>query len=112
MQSTVNGNSVQYIIELDKKARERTAEAKREAEKIIAEAEEKKAQLLKNYHADSEKHLEIVERTYHDDADKRIEKIEAEKQKKLDEFDKRLSENREALADKIFESVTGTKRRR
>lgn len=112
MQSTVNGNSVQHIIELDKRARERTAEAKSEAERIIAEAEEKKAQLLKSYHDDSKKHLDIVEKTYREEADNKIEQIEAEKQKKLDAFDKRLSENREALADKVFEAVTGTKRRR
>lgn len=112
MQSTVNGSSVQYIIELDKKARERAAEAKTEAERITAEADEKKAQLLKNYRDDSRKHLEIVEKTYREEADRKIEQIEEEKQKKLDEFDKRLDENREALADKVFEAVTGTKRRR
>lgn len=112
MQSTVNGNSVQHIIELDKKARQRVAEAKSEAERIIAEAEEKKEQLLKNYRDDSKKHLNIVEKTYRDEADKKIEAIEAEKQAKLDVFDKRLDEHREELMNSIFEAVTGTKRRR
>lgn len=111
MQSTVNGNSIQYIIELDKKARQRVAEAKGEAEKIISESERKKEQLLKNYHDDSQKHLSIVEKTYRDEADKKIEAIEAEKNKKLDAFDKRLDECRKELMDSIFEAVTGTKRR-
>lgn len=112
MQSTVNGSSVQYIIELDKKARLRVAEAKSEAERITAEAEKKKEQLLKSYRDDSKKHLSIVEKTYRDEADKRIEAIEAEKRAKLEAFDKRLDEHREELMDGIFEAVTGTKRRR
>ncbi len=72
MQSTVNGNSIQHIIELDKKARQRVAEAKSEAEKIISESERKKEELLKKYHEDSQKHLNIVEKTYRDEADKKI----------------------------------------
>ncbi len=112
MQSTVNGSSIQYIIELDKKARERTAEARKEAERITAKAEEKKAALLKNYQNDSKKQLEIVEATYRREAEEKIAEIEADKEKKLRDFDKKLDENREMLADSIFEAVTGSKRGR
>lgn len=112
MQSTVNINSVQHIIELDKKARQRVAEAKSEAERIIAEAEEKKEQLLKKYNDDSKKHLDNVKKTCSDEASKKIEEIESEKQAKLAAFDKRLAEHREELMNSIFEAVTGTKRRR
>ena len=42
MQSTVNGRSIQTIIEMDKQARQRVMDAVKEAEEIIAQAVEHK----------------------------------------------------------------------
>lgn len=111
MLSMVNGNSIQYIIELDKKARERSAEAKNEADKILAQAKEKQEQIFKSCRSDSERRLEEFKNSCRTETNRRIDEIEAQKQKKLEAFDKRLDENRESLADEIFEAATGTKRR-
>ncbi len=111
MQNTVNESSIQTIIEMDKKAREKVANAQKEAEKINAEAEGKKKKMLSDYREHSQKRLETVEQTFGDEAGKKINNINAEKDKKIAEFDKRLEENRNSLKDSIFEAVTGCKRR-
>ena len=111
MQSTVNGSSIQTIIEMDKKAREKVANAKREAEEINSEAEGKKKQMLSDYLEHSKKRLETVEQSYRREADEKISQIDAEKDKKISDFDKMLNENRNSMMNSIFEAVTGCKRR-
>lgn len=112
MQDMANGNSIRYIVELDKKARERVAEAARQAEKIDADAQNKKHELLSNYSTHAKERLEIVEKSYRESAEDKIRLIEEDKQRKMEAFDSVLNENREKLADQIFEAVTGSRRRK
>lgn len=112
MEKLVNGTSIRYIVELDKKARERVAEAKREAMRIESEAESKKEKLLSDYNEQAKERLQIMEDSYRAETEKEIARIEAEKKRKIEAFDSALSENREKLMDGIFEAVTGAKRRK
>lgn len=112
MQKLAAGSSIRYIVELDKKARERVAEAKRRAEETEAQAESKKAKMIADYNENARQSLREMEKSYREEADKEMGRIEAEKTAKKEDFDKALSANREALADKVFEAVTGRKRRR
>lgn len=112
MQELVTGTSIRYIVELDKKARERVAEARRQAEEIDFEAENKKKQMISEYKENAEESLRIMEEAYRAETDEKITQIEADKNKKIENFDKALSDNRERLADQVFEAVTGKKRRK
>lgn len=112
MEKLVNGTSIRYIVELDKKARERVAEAKREAMRIESEAESKKEKLLSDYNEQAKERLQIMEDSYRAETEKEIARIEAEKKRKIEAFDSALSENREKLMDGVFEAVTGVKRRK
>lgn len=112
MEKLVNGTSIRYIVELDKKARERVAEAKREAMRIENEAESKKEKLLSDYNEQAKERLQIMEDSYRAETEKEIVRIEAEKKRKIEAFDSALSENREKLMDGVFEAVTGAKRRK
>lgn len=112
MEKLVNGTSIRYIVELDKKARERVAEAKREAMRIETEAEGKKKAMLSDYSKQSEERLKIMEDSVRSDTEKEIARIESERKQKTVAFDKVLSENREKLMDEVFEAVTGAKRRK
>lgn len=107
----MNGNSVKNIVELDKRARERVAEARRKAEQIDAEAKEKTKQLLQDYKDHSRLRLEMLEQSYMAQTDKKLSDIEANKLKKIAAFDKALSDNREALEEQIFNAVIGKERR-
>jgi vacuolar-type H+-ATPase subunit H len=111
MQKLVNGTSIRYIVDLDKKARERVNEARREAESIENEAESKKNKMRIDYDEQARERLGKMESSYRFEAEKKISKIEADKNKKTQAFDKALSQNREKLLDEVFEAVTGTKRR-
>ena len=111
MQKLVNGTSIRYIVDLDKKARERVNEARREAESIENEAESKKNKMRIDYEEQARESLGKMESSYRFEAEKKISKIEADKNKKTQAFDKALSQNREKLLDEVFEAVTGTKRR-
>lgn len=112
MQELVTGTSIRYIVELDKKARERVAQARRQAEEIDFEAENKKKQMISEYKENAEESLRIMEEAYRAETDEKITQIEADKNKKIENFDKALSDNRERLADQVFEAVTGKKRRK
>lgn len=112
MEKLVNGTSIRYIVELDKKARERVAEAKREAMRIESEAERKKEELLADYSKQAKEGLQAMEENYRAETEKEIARIEAEKKRKTEAFDSALSENREKLMDEVFEAVTGAKRRK
>lgn len=112
MEKLVNGTSIRYIVELDKKARERVAEAKRKAMRIESEAESKKEKLLSDYNEQAKERLQIMEDSYRAETEKEIARIEAEKKRKIEAFDSALSENREKLMDGVFEAVTGAKRRK
>lgn len=112
MQELVTGTSIRYIVELDKKARERVAQARRQAEEIDLEAENKKKQMISDYKENAEESLRIMEESYRAESDEKIAQIEADKNKKIENFDKALSDNRERLADQVFEAVTGKKRRK
>lgn len=112
MRDTANGNSIRYIIELDKKARERVAEAMRQAEEIDVNAQEKKHKLLSDYSTHAKERLEMVEKSYRESAEEKLRVIEDDKKKKMEAFDSALSKNREMLADQVFEAVTGSKRRK
>lgn len=105
-----SGNSIQYIIELDKKARERVAQAVKQAEEIDVEAQHKKEEMLKEYQEHSRSRLETAEQSYRQDAEARIAEIEAEAKKKTDAFDRSFDENKQALEKKIFQAVTGSER--
>ncbi len=111
MQKLVNGTSIRYIVDLDKKARERVNEARREAESIENEAESKKNKMRIDYDEQARERLGKMESSYRFEAEKKISKIEADKNKKTQAFDKALSQNREKLLDEVFEAVTGIKRR-
>ena len=111
MQKLVNGTSIRYIVDMDKKARERVNEARREAESIENEAESKKNKMRIDYDEQARERLGKMESSYRFEAEKKISKIEADKNKKTQAFDKALSQNREKLLDEVFEAVTGTKRR-
>ena len=111
MQKLVNGTSIRYIVDLDKKARERVNEARREAESIENEAESKKNKMRIDYDEQARERLGKMESSYRFEAEKKISKIEADKNKKTQAFDKALSQNREKLLDEVFEVVTSTKRR-
>ncbi|HBH94231.1 MAG TPA: hypothetical protein DDX91_00640 [Ruminococcaceae bacterium] len=111
MQSTVNGSSIQTIIEMDKRARERVANAKKDAEEIRAEAEGKKKQLLSEYRSNSQKSLQELEKSCRNEADEEIGRINADRDKKTAELDRKLDQNRNLLMNNIFEAVTGCKRR-
>lgn len=112
MKSTFSGSSIQTIIEMDKKAREKVAEAQRQAVEINADAEEQKKKLLSKYRENSESRLEAAEKEFRRDAEEKINLINAQRDKKIAEFDKTLEENRDSLKDSIFENITGCKRRR
>lgn len=111
MQSTVNGGSIKTIIEMDKKAREKVADAKQQAERINAEAEEEKKKLLCEYNTNYKNRLEAEEQTCRSEAEAKIKEIQAKRDKKIADFDKILNDNRDSLMDSIFEAVTGSKRR-
>ncbi len=111
MQKLVNGTSIRYIVDLDKKARERVAEARQEAVRIENEAEHKKNKMRADYHEQAKARLEETERSYRSEADKKIAEIETEKNKKIQAFENVLSQNREKLMNEVFEAVTGAKRR-
>ena len=108
----MNGNSIRNIVELDKRARERVAEARRQAEQIDAEAKEKTKQLLQDYKDHSRLRLEMMEQTYMAETDKKLSDIEANKRKKIAAFDKAMSENSKALEEQIFNAVIGKEWRR
>lgn len=112
MRDMANGNSIRYIIELDKKARERVAEATRQAEEIDADAQNKKRKLLSDYSTHAKERLEMFEKSYRESAEEKIRLIEDDKRKKMEAFDSALNKNREMLADQVFEAVTGSKRRK
>ena len=112
MEKLVNGTSIRYIVELDKKARERVAEAKREAMRIEAEAESKKREILSDYNKEAEERLKAMEESYRAETEKEIARIGEEKKRKTDAFDQALSENREKLMNEVFEAVTKAKRRK
>lgn len=112
MHSTVDGSSIKYIIELDKKAREKVAAAKKQAEEIDAQAQSKKNQIIDDYRTNSKNRLDSLEDSCRSDADKRIAEIEAQTKEKTEKFDQAFSRNRKALADRVFEAVTGGKRRK
>ncbi|MCM1054921.1 MAG: hypothetical protein NC394_05280 [Bacteroides sp.] len=112
MQELITGTSIRYIVELDKKARERVAQARQQAEEIDFEAESKKKQIVSDYRERAEKSLKAMEEAYRAETDKKIAQIEAEKEEKKESFDRALKANREKLADQVFEAVTGKKRRK
>ena len=111
MQELVTGTSIRHIVELDKKARERVAQAKKQAEEIDFEAESKKKQMVSDYKEHAKKSLLKMEESYRAEADEKILQIEVDKKKKTEDFDNAFSSNRERLADQVFEAVTGKKRR-
>lgn len=111
MQKLVNGTSIRYIVELDKKARERVAEARREAARIETEAENEKNKLRADYNEQAKERLAEMESSYRSEAEKKIAEIEAKRDEKIRAFDEILSQNREKLMDEVFEAVTGKKRR-
>ena len=112
MEKLVNGTSIRYIVELDKKARERVAEAKREAMRIESEAESKKEEMLADYSEQAKERLTAMEEACRAETEKEMARIEAEKKQKTEAFDRALSENRERLLDEVFEAVTKAKRRK
>lgn len=112
MEKLVNGTSVRYIVELDKKARERVAAAKQEAMRIESEAESKKQKMLADYKEQAREGLRKMEDSYRAEAEKEIARIESEKKQKTEAFDSALAENREKLMDEVFTAVTGAKRRK
>lgn len=105
----ISGSSLSYIVELDKKARERVAQAKKQAEEINEEAARKKSRMLEDYNEHSQKRLKIVEESYGEQSDKRIAAIEDEKNKKMAAFEKAMADNAARLEKEIFEAVTGDK---
>ena len=111
MQKLDNGTSIRYIVDLDKKARERVAEAKQETVRIENEAESKKNSMRADYHEQAKARLAETESSYRLDADKKIAEIENEKNKKIQAFEDALSQNRDKIMSEIFEAVTGVKRR-
>lgn len=112
MQEEISGSSIRNLVEIDKKARERVAEARRQSEEISSDAENKKKQLLSDYSEQAKIRLRDMEVSYRSEADKTIADLEKEKQSKMRAFDKSLSQNREKLANQVFEAVTGRKRRK
>lgn len=112
MEKLVNGTSVRYIVELDKKARERVAAAKQEAMRIESEAESKKQKMLADYKEQAREGLRKMEDSYRAETEKEIARIESEKKQKTEAFDSALAENREKLMDEVFTAVTGAKRRK
>lgn len=111
MQSTVNGRSIQTIIEMDKKARQRVMDAVKQAEEISAQADEQKKKLLSDYRKHSESKIEAAEQSFRAESEKKTAEINAERDRRISEFDKIMDGNREKLKDSIFQSVTGCERR-
>lgn len=103
----VNINSLSYIIEVDKKAREKVEQARSRAAKIDAQTDEKKKKMLDDYQEHTANRLKIVEDSYGKQADNKIAAIKKKEIEKTEMLKKAMDENRDRLEQEIFKAVTG-----
>lgn len=99
--------SIQYILELDRNARERVEQAAKEVEEIKAEADKKIEEMRERYRGILNQRLETEEKACKEESDKKIALIEKNKNEKIAAFDKVFEENRRPLEQQIFDAVIG-----
>lgn len=105
----MNNSTVQTIIDMDKAARQRKADAQAEAQRITEQAEEKRAELIRTAKAKTEAQASVICNEIKAASDKEIEKVKNESDEKcrrLDEIMSRDAETRiDGIIDRIFNSV-------
>lgn len=101
-----NSSTIQKIIELDKAARNKVADARTEADMIRKSAQQKEEQFAADYEEQAKKRIKSVEDICKAEADEKISALEAEKEKRIKELDDKMAANKERWKNEIFTAVT------
>lgn len=107
MQNSVNDTSIAAVIEIDKKARAKVSQAQEEAQSILKEAKQKKANLLSDYTLRSDKQLETAQKDYKKDADEKIARLEADKAKRIEALSEKMNANKARWEKQILSEIIG-----
>lgn len=107
MQNSVDGTSIASIIEIDKKARQRVEQAKLEAQEIIDNANERKAEIMREYNKASDEQLEKIGGEYQLKAEGSLSEIELRSNEKMDRLREAMEQNRQRWEDEIISRIIG-----
>ena len=96
--------SLKVLEEVRRQALKIIEEAQRDAEKIIGEAKKQAEEIARLHLTLDEEELEKAEA---EKLEKEVEELRAELSKKLDDFMRRLEENRELIIKELVEAILG-----
>lgn len=97
---------IKRIVDMDKRARELTEQAKLRRAGSVEAAERKKEEVRQNYIALARKRIDVIERSEMRDAQDDWKKIEARHAQIAEQLDKTYAENKDRWIDELVERVT------
>lgn len=100
-------NTVQTIIDMDKAARNRKAEAVAKADGILKEAEEKRTALKKSAAAKTEAESSRICQEIKADSDREIARVKAETDEKCRRLDEVIGNNADLHMTEIINNIFG-----
>lgn len=98
-------NVILGILEIEKNAKARLAEAENEKNKIIADARKEREKIIRARVREAEKKLDQIGSEEKKEADKRLAEIEALKNDEIKRLNKTFEERRKQWEDDIFNAV-------
>ncbi|MBE6765886.1 MAG: hypothetical protein IJP10_03560 [Clostridia bacterium] len=99
-------NMIKRIVDMDKRARELTEQAKLRRAGSVEAAEKKKEEVRQNYINLARKRIEVIERSEMRDAQEDWEKIEARHAEIADRLDRTYAEKKDEWVDELVRRVT------
>lgn len=100
-----NNQGIQHLLQAEKKASEKVAEARKRKQRRLKQAKEEAQQEIERIHKEKDANFRAIESATLGDKDKMAAQIEQETRRKIQEMDIQISQHKESVVEQLLQMV-------